>query len=178
MANDAGMTAPTVITNFRPMPIFALVGGPGMLVGLVLMVLASAGIYDALVLSNVPAGAYLEGLVLILAGIGALAAVMLFVKTPMELIIEAHGIVVRRPSALLFSEAPHIQYINRERIARMKANKVVTDSASEGSSQSMSYTVVFANKDGERVGTIEYLTSTDVVKQLADALNLAFEILD
>lgn len=147
-----------------------------MLVGLVLMVLASTGIYDALVLSDVPAGAYLEGMALMLAGTSSVAAVMLIVKTPMELIIEPRVIEVRRPSALLFSEAPHVQYISRERIARMKANKVVTDSASEGSSQSVSYTVVFANKDGERVGTIEHLTSSDVVKQLGDALNLSFEI--
>ena len=178
MDNDDETTAPTAITNFRPMPIFALVGGPGMLAGLVLIALASAGIYEALVLSDVPAGAYLEGVVLILAGIGSVAAVMLFVKTPMELIVEPHSIVVRRPSALLFSEAPHVQSIDRERIARMKANKVVTASASEGSSHSISYTVVFANKDGERVGTIEHLTSPDVVEQLAGALNLAVEILD
>lgn len=178
MANDAGTTAPTVITNFRPMPLFAVVGGPGMLAGLVLIALSSVGIYEALVLSNVPLGAYLEGLVLILAGIGATVAIMLFVKTPMELIIEPHGIVVRRPSALLFSETPHVQSINRERMARMKAKKVVTASSSEGSSDSISYTVVFANKDGERIGTIEHLTSTDVVQQLADALNLDYEILD
>ncbi len=178
MANDAGTTAPTVITNFRPMPIFALVGGPGMLVGLVLIVLASTGIYEALVLSDVPMGAYLEGVVLILAGMGSVTAIMLIVKTPMEVIIEPRVIEVRRPSALLFSEPPHVQHISRERIARMKANKVVTDSASEGSSQSISYTVVFANKDGERVGTIEHLTSPDVVKELGGVLNLSFEIVE
>ena len=178
MASDVETNAPTTVSNFNPFPIFALVGGPGMLAGLVLIALSSTGIYEALVLSSVPLGAYLEGLVLILAGIGAVAVIMLFVKTPMELIIESHGIVVRRPSALLFSEAPHVQSINRERIARMKASKVVTASASEGSSDSITYTVVFANKDGERIGTIEHLTSTDVVQQLADALNLDYVILD
>lgn len=60
----------------------------------------------------------------------------------------------------------------------MKANQVVQTSASEGSSHHVSYTVVFANEDGERVGTIETLASTEVVNQLASALNVKVDILD
>ena len=37
---------------------------------------------------------------------------------------------------------------------------------------------IFANKDGERISTVEHLTSTDAVQELADALNLDYEVLD
>jgi len=178
MTDEAEATPPTVITNFKPFPIFALVGVPGTLMGVVLIVLASTGIYEALVLSDVPLGAYLEGMALILLSLSSMTGVMLLVKTPMKIIIQAQSIEVRRPSALLFSGPPHVKNIARERIARMKVLKVVTASASEGSTNSISYDAIFANKDGERISTVEHLTSTDAVQELADALNLDYEVLD
>ncbi len=178
MANDAEAPAPVVITNFQPTLILALVVGPGLVLGLAVIALAAAGVYDALVLTNVPMGAYLEGMILVLMSLSSVMLILTLVKTPVKLIVEANGIEVRRASAMLLTGAPHVRNIPRERIARMKANKVVQASASEGSSHHVSYTVVFANKDGERVGTIEALSSTEVVNQLASALNVTVDILD
>lgn len=178
MENNAGAPAPVVITNFRPAPILAIAGGPGLVLGLAVIALAAAGVYDALLLTDVPMGAYLEGMILVLMSLATVMLILTLVKTPAKLIVDANGIEVRRPSAMFLAGAPHVRNIPRERIARMKANKVVRPSSSEGSSDHVSYTVVFANKDGERVGTIETLASTEVVNQLASALNVKVDILD
>jgi hypothetical protein len=178
MANDAEAHAPVAITNFRPAPILAIAGGTGLVLGLAIIVLAADGVYDALLLTDVPIGAYLEGLTLVLMSSASVMLILTSVKTPAKLIVDANGIEVRRTSAMFLSGAPHVRNIPRERIACMKANKVVQASASEGSSHHVSYTVVFANKDGERVGTIETLASTEVVNQLASALNVKVGILD
>ena len=178
MANDAEAPAPVVITNFRPAPILAIAGGPGLVLGLAVIALTAAGVYDALLLTDVPMGAYLEGLILVLMSSASVMLILTVVTTPAKLIVDANGIEVRRTSAMFLSGAPHVRNIPRERIARMKATKVVQASASEGSSHHVSYTVVFANKDGERVGTIETLASTEVVNQLASALNVTVDILD